>query len=62
MKIYFLKITNNLVETIPDYIIRKYNLISRNIALSNIHFPKNHDILNKSIYRLKFEELFFFSD
>ncbi len=56
----FFKITNNLVETIPDYIIRKYNLIGRNIALSNIHFPKNHDILNKSIYRLKFEELFFF--
>ena len=28
----FFKITNNLVETIPDYILRKYNLISRNIA------------------------------
>ena len=56
----FLKISNSLAETLPNYILRKYNLISRIKALTNIHFPQNHDILNKSIERLKFEELFFF--
>ena len=46
-------------ETLTDEIIYKQNLISKNEALFNIHFPKSHDALSKAQYRLKFEELFF---
>ena len=34
-------------------------MISPNQAYHNIHFPENHDLLEKARYRLKFEELFF---
>ena len=34
-------------------------MISPNQAYHNIHFPQNHDLLEKARYRLKFEELFF---
>ena len=61
------KIMRNLVkqagtyikENLSDEIIRKYNLIQRDQALINIHFPENQNILKKSQNRLKFEELFF---
>lgn len=46
-------------ETLPDYLIKKLNLLSLNDSLLNIHFPKNADLLKKSQYRLKFEELFY---
>jgi len=61
------KLVNNLLlllkgkiqESLPDYLLKKYNLISLDQALINIHFPQNPDLLKKSIYRLKFEELFY---
>ncbi len=46
-------------ETLPDYIISKYNFISLKKALLNIHFPQDNSLLQKAIYRLKFEELFY---
>lgn len=61
------KLMNNLLlllkgkisETLPEYLIKKYKLISADQALINIHFPQNPDLLKKAIYRLKFEELFY---
>ncbi|MBI9052236.1 MAG: ATP-dependent DNA helicase RecG [Bacteroidales bacterium] len=61
------KLENNLLlllkdkiqESLPDYLLEKYNLIPLKYALINIHFPQNPDLLKKSIYRLKFEELFY---
>nr|MDA3952287.1 ATP-dependent DNA helicase RecG [Bacteroidales bacterium] len=61
------KLVNNLVvnlkdklkETLPDYLLKKYKLISLKDALFNIHFPQNNDLLKKAIYRLKYEELFY---
>lgn len=50
---------NEIQETLPDYIIRDKGLVSRQYALKNIHFPKDSYALQKSQYRLKFEELFF---
>ncbi len=50
---------NKITETLPEYLIQKYKLISLDQALINIHFPQNPDLLKKSIYRLKFEELFY---
>jgi ATP-dependent DNA helicase RecG len=48
-----------LPETLPDYIVRKYNLMDLHDALNKIHFPSNPAELEKARYRLKFEELFF---
>ncbi len=46
-------------ETLPDYLVKQYALMSRSEALRVIHFPQNIDILNRAKRRLKFEELFY---
>jgi ATP-dependent DNA helicase RecG len=46
-------------ETIPPYILQKYQMISRKESILNIHFPKDVATLKKAEDRLKFEELFF---
>ncbi|MCF0206842.1 MAG: ATP-dependent DNA helicase RecG [Bacteroidales bacterium] len=45
-------------ETLPRYIIEKYNLLSLEKALATLHFPENVEMLQKARYRIKFEELF----
>ncbi|MDE5600494.1 MAG: ATP-dependent DNA helicase RecG, partial [Oscillospiraceae bacterium] len=44
-------------DSLPKYLIEKYNLISLKEALNNIHFPKTNDQLKKATDRLIFEEL-----
>ena len=39
---------------------KKYNIISQNDALRQIHFPDSNELLQKAINRLKFNEHFFF--
>lgn len=46
-------------ETLPLDIIQRFNLISKQLALKQIHFPENPEILQKARFRLKFEEFFF---
>lgn len=46
-------------ETLPDYILKENALVSLTYALRNIHFPADSYALQKSVRRLKFEELFF---
>ena len=46
-------------ENIPKTIIKKYQLISKDLATRNIHIPLNLSLLNDSIKRLKFEEFFY---
>jgi ATP-dependent DNA helicase RecG len=45
-------------ETLPDYLIEKHRLISREEAIINIHQPRSEAWANAALYRLKFEELF----
>jgi ATP-dependent DNA helicase RecG len=45
-------------ETLPEGIIKKYNFLSRNIALEKLHFPKNKNDVEIAKYRLAYEELF----
>lgn len=56
------QILNNLesplIETLPLELLRCYNLIDRNSAIYNIHFPSNHSILSEARHRLAFEELY----
>ena len=51
------EVYGNLEETLPDYIIEKYKLISLNEAIKNIHFPEKKSDFIKARYRLVFEEL-----
>lgn len=46
-------------ETLPPYILQKYNMLNRREALLSIHFPKDVQALKAAEKRLKFEELFF---
>jgi ATP-dependent DNA helicase RecG len=46
-------------ETLPGYIVSVYNLMELHDALHKIHFPSNPVEMEKSRYRLKFEELFY---
>ena len=56
----FLEIgTKSFAETLPNYLIDELKLTSKNEAMFNIHFPKSQELLAKSTFRLKFEELFF---
>ena len=46
-------------ETLPDYVLKENALVPLAYALRNIHFPADSYALQKSVRRLKFEELFF---
>lgn len=48
----------SLPEVMPDYLIKKYSLLSRNIAVKTMHFPDDLETLEKARKRLAFEELF----
>lgn len=48
-------------DNLTDDIIKRYNLISLDNAIRQIHFPKNKQVLNDAIERLKFQELFTYS-
>ena len=56
-----LKIVNEdeakLQETIPEYILKEYNLLDINNAINQIHFPKDFTSFENARKRLVFEEL-----
>jgi len=48
----------DIVENIPDHLLKELKLLSRFEAYSLIHFPTSEILYNKALERLKFEELF----
>ena len=52
-------IKETLPETIPDFIVNRLHLMSRDEALRKIHYPQNAKELERARVRLKFEELFY---
>lgn len=50
---------NHIKETLPQYLLDDYSLMTKKQALYNIHFPENDGMLQKAQFRLKFEELFY---
>ena len=52
------EIDSKLEETLPKYILDKYNLYDYNTAIKQIHFPDNFANFNLAKKRLVFEELF----
>ena len=47
-------------EVLPQYLIDKYDFISKFDAISQIHFPDNEENIEKARKRLVYEELFLF--
>ena len=61
------KLTKNLLvdlkgridETLSSNIIQRFSFLSKEASLFNIHFPQSSELLDKSRFRLKFDEFFF---
>jgi ATP-dependent DNA helicase RecG len=49
----------DIPENLTEELRSQWNLIPRNVALMEVHFPSNTEKLQLARYRLKFEELFF---
>ena len=49
-----------LTDPLPEKIRKKYDLMTYQQAMENIHFPENMEILTQARKRLAFDELFFF--
>lgn len=47
-------------ETLPDYILKKFHLMSLVRTIKNLHQPESFNLLNKAKERMKFEEIFYF--
>ena len=52
-------VIRHIEESLPDHLLNKHNLIGRQKALFNIHFPENLELLRLAEHRIKFDELFF---
>jgi len=50
--------TQRIRDFLPDTIREQEKLLSLNDALQGIHFPADHETLNRAIERLSFDELF----
>lgn len=49
----------NEIETVlPEYIVKKYDLMEKKEALKQIHFPDNKEMLDRARFTLVFEEFF----
>ncbi len=47
------------IETVlPEYILKKYNLMEKREAIEQIHFPNDNEALQRARFSLVFEELF----
>jgi len=59
MQQLFLETKGNFSETLSEKLRSELKLLPKKEALFNVHFPKNQELLSRSQFRLKFEELFY---
>jgi len=52
--------SNEIAETLPQYIIEHLGLCSLNEVIDAMHFPTNFNDINNAKYRIKFEEIFWY--
>ncbi|MFA3782523.1 ATP-dependent DNA helicase RecG [Melioribacteraceae bacterium 4301-Me] len=52
--------SDQIEESMPEYIIQEKKLLDIKQTIKNIHFPQNFTLLEKARERLKFEEMFYF--
>ena len=48
-----------ITESLPSHLISRLKIMSLPLALRQVHFPENPQLLKTALFRLKFEELFF---
>ncbi len=53
------KYVEYLDESLPQKIVEENSLLNINEAVKNFHFPSSKEILERALYRFKFEELFY---
>ncbi|NUN09452.1 MAG: ATP-dependent DNA helicase RecG [Ignavibacteriaceae bacterium] len=53
------KYSGYIEETIPVYLLEKYNLPALKESIRSLHFPDSQEELNRSWQRLKYEELLY---
>lgn len=58
-KYILMEVHGKLEETLPQYIVEGYQMLSIEEALSMIHFPTSPRMLQRAQARLKMEELFY---
>jgi ATP-dependent DNA helicase RecG len=54
-------IKNKIPETLPEEILKKYDLLPLKDALEEIHFPSSLELAKKAQERFSFEQIFFIS-
>ncbi|RMI15097.1 MAG: DEAD/DEAH box helicase, partial [Calditrichaeota bacterium] len=55
----FQRYRNKIPETLPEYLRRRYRLLSRSEAYYQMHFPESPEMLHQVERRFKYEELFY---
>lgn len=55
-----LEVTHDYQDLIPSYLMEKYGLINKEVAIKEIHNPTSFSLLKKARLRLKYEELFMY--
>ena len=53
------QVEGKIFETLPPSLISKLKLMPLPVALRQVHFPENPNLLKNALFRLKFEELFY---
>lgn len=59
MRTLLMEVQGRVPETLPLSVLQSNRLMSKAEAVKAIHFPDSNEMLQKAVYRLKFEELFF---
>ncbi len=59
MQQLFIETKVRFYDTLSKEILDELQLLPKNEAVFNVHFPKSQELLAKAQYRLKFEELFY---
>ena len=54
------EVVRTMVDPLPVELIHKYQLLSKETALTELHNPTKLEYIERAKYRMKFEELFFF--
>lgn len=52
------KYFDKIKDTTPPYIVKKHNMISKALAIKNIHLPKTREDVDLARFRIVFDELF----
>ena len=52
------QVTSQITEPIPNHLLQKYDLLERERAFKQIHFPEDIQTSEKAKYRFSFEEMF----